>query len=370
MTRKTTHNHQIAEEAAEWAITLDNAPLLAHDRQQLVIWLKASPVHVEELLLTVSLLAGLSQIDPEKKILIDTLLSEAEETAEIISLEQHHAPAPTPPAPSRRSFRVAVAAAAALLITGGALLTFNSFAPEPDYIIETTLGEQRTVPLSDGSIINVNTKSRIRINMTDNIRRIELLEGEAFFDVEHDPTRPFRVITGDAVTEAIGTKFNVRYLDEGTVVSVMEGTVAIGTKGLPIQDVEHVLISGKTVIENPGPERFETGRLILTVGERVSFSSHANIPVIQTADVKTIASWRTRQLIFKGDELAAITAEFNRYNPTQLIVTDNGLATEKFSGVFDADDPASFVEFLEYTGDITVSRSGNKILLSPNRNTP
>ena len=79
--------------------------------------------------------------------------------------------------------------------------------------------------------------------------------------------------------------------------------------------------------------------------------------MISGANIAAATSWRTRQLTFEADNLQSIANEFNRYNKTQITISDSRLAQTEFSGIFDADDPESLIAFLEYTGDVVVDKS-------------
>jgi len=84
--------------------------------------------------------------------------------------------------------------------------------------------------LTDGSVIHVNTQSEVAIRFTENLRTVELFRGEALFEVVHNPNRPFRVVAGDTVTEAIGTTFNVYKTKTQTTIAVIEGKVAVDSR--------------------------------------------------------------------------------------------------------------------------------------------
>src|SRR5690606_26847429 len=90
-------------------------------------------------------------------------------------------------------------------------------------------GEQRTVTLADGSVIELNARSRIKVRYADRERAIDLLQGQALFRVAKDPTKPFIVASGGTYVRAVGTQFDVYKKSVGTVVTVVEGRVAVTT---------------------------------------------------------------------------------------------------------------------------------------------
>ncbi len=352
MENKRALNTQIVEEAADWALKIEEGVLAPDERAEMAIWLKASPVNVEELLTASALLAGLSEVDPDKKMAIDQIM--AEDGAEVVSLntapqaepieEKGAASAGVNSLPKWTPFLGGLIAATLLLsVVLGPLSPILYSDPAEEYV--TALGEQRTITLEDGSLVHINTKTRLRVDYSSAMRTIEVVEGEALFDVEKDKDRPFRVVTGNAVAEALGTKFNVRHLGDDTVVAVVEGRVAVGksfdTDEMPDTDVP----------------------IVLSDGEGVKFSEDDLAPRKTKADVQALTAWRKRQLVFESRELSTILFEFNRYNKTQLVTSDATLAQERFSGVFDADDPDSFIAFLKLARDIHTTKIGNEIQL-------
>ena len=102
-------------------------------------------------------------------------------------------------------------------------------------IYETRIGEQNSITLVDGSVIQLNTDSHIQVNYEKNQRSIVLMAGEAHFEVAKDPSRPFVVKAGDGMVRAVGTAFTVRINPEALKVIVTEGKVALAaaTKVLP-----------------------------------------------------------------------------------------------------------------------------------------
>ena len=345
-------NTQIVEEASSWALKIEDGALSSDDRAELASWLKASPVHVEELLVASALLAGLAHVDPDKKMLIDHILSE--DGAEIVAFNNAATdtkPVPQPSAsPDTKKFPQwapyvggLVAASLLLSVVLGPLSPLLYPPHGQDY--ETMRGEQRTITLADGSLVHINTKTRLRVDYRDDVRAIEVLEGEALFDVEKDPTRPFRVTSGTTLAEALGTKFNVRHFGDDTEVAVIEGRVAVA----PIDMVIAPPVSGAPIV--------------LSDGEEVTLSENTVAPRKTKTDIAALTAWRKRQLVFEGDALSDILFEFNRYNKTQLVTSDDALANEKFSGVFDADDPNSFVAFLKLAQNVHATRIGDEIQL-------
>ena len=169
-----------------------------------------------------------------------------------------------------------------------------------------------------------------------------LERGEALFDVAKDPERPFRVRAGDHEVEAIGTAFTVYRAPEGLKVVVVEGVIEIAPT--------------RPVVTMTGPVQEERAPFRLRAGEKVALSRDRNIRP-EAADLSVETSWRSRELIFRRTRLDEIVAEYNRYTRHPISLEDEALASMKFTGTFDIDDPQALIAFLELTVGIETDRS-------------
>jgi transmembrane sensor len=325
------HTARIAAEAAEWLIRLeeDSSPGC---RQEFASWLKHSPSHMDEFLLVTSVYRAMGGADPERKIDPIRLMQESEPP--IVPLSGDADPI-QPGNPRRKRLVVSSLAAAAvflsMLLWWGVPRTTGT-----DSTYATTLGEQRSVKLPDGSIVFLNTKSRIRTAFSGAAREVHQLEGEALFVVERDPQRPFRVLAGSTVVQALGTQFNVYRRGESVEVSVIEGRVEVSSGAVPAP---------------------------LNAGEEAHVSHSGRITTQPAEDVARAVAWRQRQLIFQSRPLGEIAEEFNRYNSMQLSVEGGTLAQRRVTGVFDADRPEALLKFLRTDPALEVEQQGSAIVI-------
>lgn len=243
--------------------------------------------------------------------------------------------------PRRARRRVAIAMAASIaaaVAAGGWLLPSWPSGPEPAPIAgreyHTALGQRSSVALADGSSVELNTDSRIVVDYAPQTRRILLLRGQAWFDVETDPQRPFVVEAGGQRITALGTAFDVRlddaHADDGrrmVQVTLMEGRVAVQAIPGPI-----------AAMIRPAPSLTE-----LAPGEqlRVGVGTAAEK---READLAKVTGWREGQLMFEGDTLASAVAEVNRYSTVRIELGDPALAELPVSGVFKTGHVRSFLE--------------------------
>ena len=376
MMKKRSFNKQIADEATAWVVALDDGPPQTDERRELIEWLRASPAHVEAFLTAASIFEGVAHADPQAQVNIEALIAEA--SADIVTISGAPDAIPTTSAPAvdsapapRNKFRArlwpsgAIAASLALVVSVTTFfLLFSPLerGPEP-LVVATALGELRSVTLEDGSIVYVNTQSHIEVLYSETERRIDLKQGEALFEVEKDPTRPFKVIAGDTVAEALGTTFNVRLIDNEAEVSVVEETVAFGKTGLAFDLVEQEDSLPGSDETTEQQRHTGSGHVILTAGEKADIGPTAQAPRVEKTDIAAISAWRVRKLMFDEDDLETIVRDFNRYNRRRLVIVSPSLEAERFSGIFAADDPESFVEFLELTSAIEGVEVGSEIRL-------
>jgi len=225
-------------------------------------------------------------------------------------------PASWAEAVDRRDFLGRAGLAASLAAGIGGLLLWHDHE-EP---LETSLGEIRRVPLKDGSLAAINTASRIGVDMRPKLRRIELVHGEAWFQVAKDRNRPFVVEAGVVRVRAVGTAFSVRRYDNGANVRVTEGVVEVWSVIDPTR-VRRVEADASAFVANDAPPL---------------------APVVDGDQNDRALAWRSGQLVFDGDTLEAAAEEFNRYNAIQVVVVDPGLRTEKLVGRFHTNEPKAF----------------------------
>lgn len=244
---------QILEEASDWFIELNEGEAGASLREEFNQWLRRSPEHVRAYVEIAaaweesSRLQGLHAVDPAA--LIAQTLAESNVVAHpaattLLHVESHRSSVLR--GPRRWMWRRAapVAAAAVLCAALGIWVhgQTNTFG--------TAVGEQRTLMLPDGSSVQLNALSRIKIDYSSTERGIELLAGQALFQVAKDRHRPFIVHSDDVSVRAVGTQFDVYRREKGGVtVTVLEGSVSLLRTTLPVEQAEAVAVSaGEQVI--------------------------------------------------------------------------------------------------------------------------
>jgi len=244
--------------------------------------------------------------------------------------------------PQRRRLLLAgsaVAAAGAIVWWGG-IFAWESFS--------TAVGVGSEVVIRDGSILRLNTNTRLQAHLGRRGRTIRLARGEALFHVAPDPQRPFYVQAAGMSVRAVGTVFSVRIWDPHRIeVLVAEGRV--------------VVASGADREGNPASS---SGTLAISAGQLATMTP-AGIAVVQLAtnEVSRRLAWTDGHLVFEGQTLGEVVLEFNRYNAREIVIMDPALDGVRIGGTFAATDPDSFVAALQQSFAIRAEASGSTIRL-------
>ena len=334
----------IAQEAVQWLCDLQSST--PNMESEFLTWLRRSPQHIEEFLIASAVWSELDAAPAVDSSAIEALIEEARASgsANVVSLRATDVREPTRSAPTmpKHWHRLAGIAATTAAIAIGAFIW--RFA-DPAQTYSTHLGEQRAIRLDDGSVLHLNTRSKVRVRFTNEERAVNLIEGQALFTVEKDPTRPFRVSAGDTLSEAVGTQFDVYRRASGTVVSVIEGVVKI----------EPTAKSG----DAPALLTTETEAPHLKAGEQAQITRDGTVAKRAEPEMTTLTAWRERRLIFRGETLEEVAAEFNRYLAKPIQIETEAARSKRIAGTFNADDPESFILFVEQYGDLTVTQTGS-----------
>lgn len=246
---------------------------------------------------------------------------------------------------SRRRLRFLAVAAAVLLTIG--VVTYFKWNPNGDRY-STPIGGIASVPLADGSHMTLNTATQVRVELTPHERHIRLDDGEAFFEVAHDASRPFIVQVGDKSVIAVGTKFSVRRNGDDIRVVVTEGRVRVESglhaegRGANLATAPDIQTAAAGVSREGG-----TGEVFLTAGS-IGSAGDAGVVVEQRplADAEDDLTWRQGYLTFHDTSLADAVAEFNRYNSHKIVIDDPAVAAIRISGSFRALNYEAFVRVL------------------------
>jgi transmembrane sensor len=335
MTERHRHTPTLDQLVLRWIRLLPSGD--PHVRAAFAAFTGTSPKHLAAYLRQKILSVELTALDPERRIDVRELIDRARRRGNIIPWTGPE-PAPARAVLPRRAHPVRTLGLAAGLVIGVgaglALLVWSlSHRSADETTYRTGIGEQRQIGLPDGSTLRLNTRSRVRVELTSTRRVVWLLEGEVFFKVHHDPRRPFEVRVGHGLLEDLGTQFNVRVRPDSVTVSVAEGQVRLSQAHSDATDFPIELKAGEAAVISPDAQSTVPRREFLT-------------PQQLTQRI----SWTRGVVIFSGETLTEAVAEMNRYNQLQLAVADPGIALMRIGGAFNALDPMAFVAGLTVIG--------------------
>jgi len=211
--------------------------------------------------------------------------------------------------------------------------------PGSSLTFATMAGQHRTVALTDGSTLFLNSGSEVDVDFQTSERRVNLRQGEVHFSVAKDEARPFVVAAGAVRVRAVGTAFNIKREPDAIEVIVTEGKVRVTRDDAAAAGEELFLVAGESTVVGaratdplPGGTRLAAGAL------------HAKL------------AWQAPRLEFANTPLTEVVEKFNRYSRVQLEIGDAELAARPVGGTFNADNAEAFVNLLLASGDLRVER--------------
>lgn len=343
------------EAAARWILRLDEG--LSPDAEAaLEVWLAEHPANPAEL---VEVARAWDKLD---------CLSRLADVFPIEPLAEHASPAARS---TRRPVTalLAAAACACVFIVVAWLLAPARYADERSRdrtevqaaaIYDTAIGEQRMVTLSDGTVVNLDTDSRISVAYSASGRRLELFRGQIHVAVQRDPARPFDVIAGDRMVQAVGTAFTVE-LTAGRELElvVTEGKVKVGVRLTGTGDPAKVRLDSDIFAQSQ-PVR------IVSAGEELIVRESEELVVpVTPEDMEVKLAWRDGRLIFRDEPLGQAIAEIERYTTIDFVFMDESLRGRLISGRYKTGDVDSLLLALRANFGIGYEYDGtDRVLLS------
>ena len=199
------------------------------------------------------------------------------------------------------------------------------------------------IRLGDGSQIELNTDTAVRVLDQNNLRKVWLDKGEAYFQIIHDPARPFEVVVDNRRVSDLGTKFLVRQRADGMRVAVLEGRVRV------------------EMLQQNSTDRTAT----LSEGEAFVASTNAtSIVKGSPSELANELGWRRGLLVFYRKPLTDAAAEFNRYNREKITIVGSAIGKISVTGTLSATDPDQFIRMARNLFGLRVERTNGEILVS------
>lgn len=304
---------RIDELASYWVVLASERELIAEEQRELDAWRRTDPRHE---LAWQNFERTWSEIG-QMNTLADFVSSPIPELP-ADKLKTDHKRNYTPPATWG-----AVAAVVLAMLTIPFLLW-----SEPSTEHTTQIAETRLITLPDGSQVTLAPASSLDVRFENGQRHVALTGGEAFFEVIHDPSRPFTVKAGKSLVRVVGTKFDVNYSSDSLQVAVMQGEVEV---------------TGPT----DRRARFSTTRL--TAGQRTEILLGAADPAHNGTVIAAPApgAWREGRLVYDNVRLADLVADLNRYYEPGVSIEDPAIAGLRITAAFKVSEIPKFVTALD-----------------------
>lgn len=263
------------------------------------------------------------------------------------TLQETPAAASSPPLWRMRSLRAPIAAMVAFTALALGLLLPPEIRGGGDAgSAETGIGEQRSLTLSDGSVIHLNVATQLRYRITDTGRQIELAFGQAEFVVAKDPERPFVVRAGARRIVAVGTRFDVLARDQQVGVSVREGVVAVST-------VDPV----------PGAP-WPADATMLRQGEMVTAAGGVELAAVRLVPPERIGEWRDRVLNYERATIKDVVRDLSLYFPDRVVIENPRLAERRVTLRLEVTDRDDTLNTMAKLLSLSITRRGNVLTLS------
>lgn len=331
----------LSDEAAYWFMQVKLSTPSPETQERFRQWLRASDDHAEAFALAEESWSTVGEMASEPEVM------ELRSLALRRSASHRH---PRGFAVSRRS--AAVAAVGSVFCAATGLWAFGKLKTNT---YETGIGERRVITLADNSKVTLDAGTRLQVSYTAEARNIQLQRGQAFFEVAKDTLRPFKVAAGDQTIVALGTAFNVEKMPLQTLVTLLEGRVAV-------HGISKALDHGVSKSSAPMPSQQSNAKeQQLSPGEQLSVDGQGEAVLRRQVPLTQTVAWTRGQLIFEDEPLSSAITRINRYSQTQVVISDQSISEIRISGIFNTGDTAAFVEALSqyFAVDISMQQNGD-----------
>lgn len=352
------HSRRISEQAAAWYLEQQDHP---SERQQaaFLAWLHVSPAHVAEYMAIAQMHGDLkAAASMEVTSMVDLIQQARHENAVVMfphvvadiarentaSQQQRH--------PRRRTLARAVAAAVALVLVLLAGWHWRMAAGNLRASYAANANAIREVRLPDGSLIQLARNSLVQVRFDARYRQVDVVRGDALFEVGKDPARPMLVHVGGHVLQDIGTVFDVKRDANGDTLTVISGRVRVwnapqGEIGNIKTDIASAQSSGETIAD-------------LTAGEQIQLNASGSGAIL-TTNIEQATAWLPKDIRFQHETIGDVAQRFNAYTSTPLVIEDARIANVRISGVFHADNPQAFIAYLATLPGVRVVRDSDRV---------
>ena len=327
--------------AAEWYVRLHGSEVSIEDTLEWQRWLSESPANSHAFARIEEVSHALRALSAPSKVSAHRLARDRyDASVPIKDWKETHAP--------RRIWTAVLALAASCAVLALTVAFWKTTSPKA---FATAVGENRNVTLSDGSVIALGGDTRVEVALSEKVRAVELVRGEALFRVAKDARRPFKVRTGDATIVAVGTAFNVRRGSDHAIVSVADGRVLVEPVAhfLPVF-VMHEFMPKLRPVHLDAGEQTTTG--IAGIDEPT-----------KVQDPAAITAWQTGRLAFRLRPLRYVLEDVNRYAPKRIVLEGDNVGALMITGTVERANIAGWVRSLERAFDLRATEEPDRIVI-------
>lgn len=376
-----TNKTLINQEAAQWVLLLEETPNLSKQQvEELNAWVSTSDVHRDCL---ESMVKSWGEMDLLSAVMLPQEMQKPSLFSELFTIILMPVVALiallTVCLKQCKSIVNPVVAMPLLLCTfiGSIIFIAQPINENQKLVFATTMGEHIKHTMPDGSTLWLNSSTKIQVSYSDDFRRIQLIQGEAHFEVAKDENRPFEVYADDRLVRAIGTAFSVHKLNGNIEVIVSEGTVELAvvdnTLVMIPDDFKHInlqhelkdkktnkpSISEQTKSDiQPVKVKQMLGKL--TTGQRISipveYEKLSAVVELDSSEITRSLSWKEGKLVFAGESLEEVIQEITRHTKVKIDVLDPQLKSMRIGGQFQVGETDTLFHVLESGFGISVNK--------------
>lgn len=296
--------------AAQWHVRLHSGNASGDDRERFAIWCR----------------------DPENAAVYADLEAIWNGMGEILAKPHEVVPFPQRRRTSPFNWRAIASAAAMVLVVLGGVQYVRVW--QFDFVAEGT--EREHIILADGSSVDMNAGAALDFSQENGERRAVLARGEAYFDVVHDPARPFIISAGEGEVRVLGTAFSVRRHGDGAMVTVRRGRVQVTSRSNLVE---------------------------ITQGQQFAYADGKEGAVV-TVDPDVELAWQSGRLILKDRPLGEVIEALGRHYPARMILLGDDLAKRRVNAVVDLDHIDIWLSALARSQDIRIRKIPGFVFIS------
>jgi transmembrane sensor len=341
---------RITEQAVSWYIE-QQEPLSERQRVAFLHWLRTSPRHVAEYFAVAQMHGDFKAAAMLKSITADELVAQAgRDNLVMFPLMGGAMREERTPRPGRLRRVLGSVAALAAMVTL-ACLGFAYWRGANGQLEQSYAGDVaavRTVTLPDGTLVQLDRDSAIDVHFDGHFRRIDVVRGNALFDVGKDIKRPMLVKVDGHVLQDIGTVFDVKRSADGDTLTVISGRV-------------RVLNAPDVMLANGGIS-LDGGDAVadLTAGQQISFNA-GHVEAARPVQIAAVTAWLPPDIRFQHETIGNVARRFNAYTSKPLVIENTDIAEERISGIFHADNPQAFAAYLATLPDVRVVEEADRV---------